>query len=370
MMTMDTTTHTRSRRTDPPASALAVGPIDALADTAATRRHLLLALAALGGAAGGLVPRAGHAQTAPLYGNFRGASLGANANLNGAIAFPAGHAFNTDISAAAVDPLSASIIVKLGSTAALRPDFGAGTWEGGPIGIPYVVVSGGQARVTIRFTAYPSQSDPGPYPIPRDAPIEGGPNSAYDRHVLVIDRDNNRLYELYRAFPQPDGSWSADCGAVFHLDSLTARPTAKPGWTSADAAGLPILPGLVRYEEAARGAGGIRHALRFTVPRTRKAYVPPATHWASSSTATDLPPMGARLRLKASFVIPTSFSTEAKAILTALKTHGMFVADHGSALYLSGAPDPRWNNTRLISELRTVKAGHFDVLAMTGLVKG
>lgn len=333
------------------------------------RRQMLMALAALG-AGPALWHGAARAQAAPLYGDFRGASLGDNANFNGALAFPAGHAFNTDISKAAVDPASASILKNIGLTANLRPDFGSGTWDGGPIGIPYVVVSGTQAKVTIRFTAYGNESDPGPYPVPRTAPVEGGSASAGDRHVIVIDRDNQRLYELYRAFLQADGSWNADSGAIFALDSLNIRPGGQPGWTSADAAGLPILPGLVRYEEASLGAGGIRHALRFTVARTRKAYVPPATHWASSNTSTALPPMGARFRLKPSFVIPSTFSNEAKAILTALKTYGMIVADNGSNYYLSGVPDPRWNNSRLISELKTVKGSHFDVIQMTGLVKG
>ncbi|NYG31067.1 hypothetical protein HZU83_13950 [Sphaerotilus montanus] len=333
------------------------------------RRQMLMALAAMG-AGPALWPTTAAAQVAPVYGNFRGASLGDNANLNGAVAFPAGHAFNTDISRAVVDPASASILTSIGLTANLRPDFGSGTWDGGPIGIPYTVVSGTQAKVAIRFTAYGSESDPGPYPVPRTAPIEGGPNSAGDRHVIVIDRDNQRLYELYRAFLQADGSWNADCGAVFALDNMVIRPGAKPGWTSADAAGLPILPGLIRYEEASKGAGGIRHALRFTVSKTRKAYVPPASHWASSNISTALPPMGARFRLKAGFVIPSTFSNEAKAILTALKTYGMFVADHGSNYYLSGVPDARWNNSRLIAELKTVKGSHFDVVQMTGLVKG
>jgi len=333
------------------------------------RRQLLMALAATG-AGPALWPSTAAAQIAPIYGNFRGASLGNNANLNGAVAFPAGHAFNTDITQAAVDSTSASILSSIGLTANLRPDFGSGTWDGGPIGIPYTVVSGTQAKVAIRFTAYGSESDPGPYPVPRTAPVEGGSSSAGDRHVIVIDRDNQRLYELYRAFLQADGSWNADSGAIFALDSMTIRPGGQPGWTSADAAGLPILPGLVRYEEAILGAGGIRHALRFTVSRTRKAYVPPATHWASSSTSTSLPPMGARFRLKAGFVIPSTFSNEAKAILTALKTYGMIVADNGSNYYLSGVPDPRWNNSRLIAELKTVKGSHFDVLRMDGLVKG
>jgi len=338
-------------------------------DTDPPRRRMLMALAALG-AGPALWPSSVCAQVAPVYGNFRGASLGVNANLNGAVAFPATHAFNTDITTAAVDPNSAAILKSIGLTANLRPDFGSGTWDGGPIGIPYVVVSGTQAKVAIRFTAYGSESEPGPYPVPRTAPIEGGSNSAGDRHVIVIDRDNQRLYELNRAFPQADGSWTGDCGAIFALDSANIRPGGKAGWTSADAAGLPILPGLIRYEEAIKGAGGIRHALRFTVSKTRKAYVPPAAHWASSNVSTALPPMGARFRLKASFVIPATFSNEAKAILTALKTHGMFVADHGSNYYLSGAPDPRWNNSRLIAELKTVKGSHFEVLKMTGLVKG
>lgn len=357
MSMMKNTAPTSVAPTDAP---IAIGPVEALTHTASQRRQLLVALAALGSAPG-LWPARAEAQTVtPVYGSLKGASLGNNAALNGALPFPAGQAFNTDISKAAVDPGSAAIIASIGATASLRPDFGSGTWDGGPIGIPYVVVSGSQAKVTIRFTAYASESEPGPYPVPRTAPIEGGAASSGDRHVIVIDRDNNRLYELYRA----------DCGAVFHLDSLTIRPTAKAGWTSADAAGLPIFPGLVRYDEAMRGAGGIRHALRFTVPRTRKAYVPPATHWSSSNTSTALPPMGARLRLKSTFVIPTTFSNEAKAVLTALKTYGMFVADHGSAFYLSGAPDPRWNNSRLVTELKTVKGSHFDVLTMTGLVKG
>ncbi|MBL8509974.1 MAG: hypothetical protein JNM11_15985 [Chitinimonas sp.] len=187
-----------------------------------------------------------------------------------------------------------------------------------------------------------------------------------DRHVLVVDKDNNRLYELYRAFPQSDGSWNADAGAVFHLDSNTVRPGGKPGWTSADAAGLPIFPGLVRYDEAASGT--IRHALRFTVSQSRRAYVPPATHWAASSTDPNRAPMGMRVRLKASYAIPASFSTESRAILQAMKTYGMIVADNGSNWYVSGAPDDRWNNDKLVRELGSVKGGDFEVIRMDGLV--
>jgi hypothetical protein len=206
--------------------------------------------------------------------------------------------------------------------------------------------------------------------VPPDAPIEGqqADGSAFggDRHVLVIDRDANRLYELGDAFPQPDKSWQANCGALFHLDSNNVRPGVQPGWTSADAAGLPIFPGLARYEEAAGGV--IRHALRFTVSTTRRAYVPPATHWASSNTSADRPPMGMRVRLKASYVIPSSFSAESMAILQALKTYGMFVADNGSNWFISGAPDPRWDNDKLVSELGSVKGTNFEVLRMDGMV--
>ncbi|HRM00478.1 MAG TPA: hypothetical protein PLE22_13655 [Acidovorax sp.] len=302
------------------------------------------------------------------YGDLRGASLGSGASLNGALPFPADNAWNADISVLPVDPNSDNLIASIGMDRGLFPDFGAGLWEGAPIGIPYVVVTGAQPRVPVQFTDYGDESDPGPYPIPPDAPIEGGPSSAGDRHVLVIDRDNNRLYETGNSYPQQDGSWRASGGAVFHLDSNNVRPTAQPRWTSADAAGLPIFPGLVRYDEASLGPGGIRHALRFTVSRTRRAYVPPATHWASSNTSPDLPPMGMRVRLRAGYAIPASFSAETRAILTALKTHGMMVADNGSNWFLSGAPDERWNNDRLKSELRQVTGRDFEVVRMDGLV--
>ncbi len=303
------------------------------------------------------------------YGNFAAASLGVGANTNGAVAFPADNAWNRDISGDAVDPNSAALIASIGLNTGLHPDFGSGTYNGGPIGIPYVIVAGTQAKVAINWTAYGDESDPGPYPVPAGAPIEGGAGSDGDRHVIVIDRDNNRLYETGNSYPQPDGSWRASGGAVFHLDSNNVRPTAQPRWTSADAAGLPIFPGLVRYDEASLGPGGIRHALRFTVSRTRRAYVPPATHWASSNTSPDLPPMGMRVRLKASYAIPAGYSSETRAILTALKTYGMMVADNGSNWYLSGAPDERWNNDRLVSELRQVAGRNFEVVRMDGLVQ-
>lgn len=305
----------------------------------------------------------------PVYANLRGASLGVGASLNGAIPFPADNAWNTDISAFPVDPNSANLIASIGVGTSLHADFGAGLYNGAPIGIPYVVVSGSQARLPINYTAYGDESDPGPFPIPLSAPIEGGSQSSGDRHVLVIDRDNNRLYEIGNAYPQAS-RWDASGGALFHLDSNTVRPGGQPGWTSADAAGLPIFPGLARFDEAMLGPGGIRHALRFTVARTRRAYVPPATHFASSNTSADLPPMGMRVRLKASYQIPASFSTETKALLQAMKTYGLIVADNGSNWYISGAPDDRWNNDRLSTELRQVTGSQFEVVRMDGLVVG
>jgi hypothetical protein len=317
-------------------------------------------------------PTGGTAGATATYADFAGAALGIGASLNGALAFPADNPWNTDISAAPVDPASDALIGSIGLAVGLHPDFGAGLYNGAPIGIPYVVVSGAQARVAMTWTAYGSESDPGPYPVPGNAPVEGGAalTNTGDRHVLVIDRDNDRLYELFSAIQNADGSWDAACGAVFHLDSNAVRPTAQPGWTSADAAGLPIFPGLARYEEAALGPGGIRHALRFTVQRTRRAYCAPAMHCASSNTSATLPPMGMRVRLKASYPIPAGFSTETKALLTAMKTYGMIVADNGSNWFVSGAPDDRWNNDALVNELRQVTGADFEVVQMTGLVAG
>jgi hypothetical protein len=309
---------------------------------------------------------------ATVYGRFAGASLGAGAALHGALAFPADNPWNADISTAPLDPNSDALIASIGLGVGLHPDFGAGLYNGAPIGIPYVVVAGNQPRVATTWTAYGGESEPGPYPVPANAPVEGGAalTNTGDRHVLVIDRDNDRLYELFSAYGNADGSWDAACGAVFNLDSNAMRPTAHPGWTSADAAGLPIFAGLARYEEAALGPGGIRHALRFTVQRTRRAYVPPATHWASSNTGATIPPMGMRVRLKASYVIPATFSLESRALLTAMKTYGMIVADNGSNWFVSGAPDERWNNAALVSELRQVTGGNFEVVRMDGLVAG
>ena len=293
------------------------------------------------------------------------ADLGVGASLHGAVPFPATNAWNTDISAAPVDPNSANLIASIGISTGLHADFGSGLYNGGPIGIPYMVVGNSQAGSTINFTAYGDESDPGPYPIPTTAPVEGGTGGTGDRHVVVINRDTNRLYELFVAYPQAGNKWNADSGALFHLDSNIVRPGGQPGWTSADAAGLPIFPGLVRYDEAA--AGAIRHALRFTVQASRRAYVPPATHFASSNTSVNLPPMGMRVRLKASYVIPASFKPEVKAILQAMKTYGMLMADNGGNWFVSGAPDERWDNDALRTQLGAVKGSDFEVIRMDGL---
>lgn len=334
----------------------------------ATTTYTLVASNATGSARASVTITVGSSPV--TYGAMTAADIGAGANLNSAMPFPSDNPWNTDISSAPVDTNSSAIISSISLSAGLHPDFGSGLYDGAPIGIPYVVVTISQPSVTIQFTAYGSESDPGPYPVPMNAPIEGqktdGSAFGGDRHVLVIHRDTNRLYELANAYPQSNGTWQASCGAIFHLDSNTVRPTVQPGWTSADAAGLPIFPGLVRYEEAANGA--IRHALRFTVSSSRKAYVPPATHWASSSTSTNLPPMGMRVRLKSSYSIPSTFSAETKAILQALKTYGMIVADNGSNWFISGAPDPRWDNDALVSELGSVKGSSFEVIRMDGLV--
>ena len=261
-----------------------------------------------------------------------------------------------------VDPNSANLIASIGLNTGLHADFGT-VYDGAPNGIPYVVVSGTQSLVIINFTAYGDESDPGPYPVPLNAPIEGGPNSSGDRHVLVIDRDHWKLYELGYAFPINNGaSWNANCGAVFDLNSNALRPA---GWTSADAAGLPIFPGLVRYDETVEQSQ-ITHALRFTVQNTRHAYVYPARHFASNKTDPNLPPMGMRVRLKASFDT-SGFPPEVQAILRALKKYGMIVADNGSNWYISGAPDPRWSDDNLRT-LGSIKGSNFEVVRMGTIV--
>jgi len=281
--------------------------------------------------------------------------------LAGCPVFPADHIWNVPVDQLPTDPRSADYVNTIGPSRGAHADFGSGTWEGGPIGIPYIVVSGSQSQAAVSFD-YREESDPGPYPIPSGAPIEGGPDSTGDRPLLVVDRDNCRLYELYYAWPQPDGSWQAGSGAVFNLNSHELRPE---GWTSADAAGLPILPGLVRYEEMA--AGEIRHALRFTAPATQREYIWPARHYASWHTEATYPPMGQRFRLKAGFDL-SSFSPEVQVILRALKKYGMILADNGSAWFISGVPDDRWDNDHL-HELQQVPGSAFEAVDVSSLMR-
>jgi hypothetical protein len=285
--------------------------------------------------------------------------LGAGADLRGYRFFPADNPWNQPIDAAPVDPASDQLIGSIGSARTLHPDFGA-DWNGGPFGIPYVVVSRDQPRVPVSFR-WADESDPGPYPIPPDAPVEGGVSGDGDRHILVLDRDAHRLYELFAARPDGGGGYAADSGAIFDLTKNGLRPA---GWTSADAAGLPILPGLVRYDEVA--AGEIRHALRFTARKTRRAYVAPATHWASRDTSASLPPMGMRVRLKASFDV-SGFPPQARVVLVALQRYGMFLADNGSDWFLSGAPDPRWSDDQLRT-LKTVRGSDLEVVQLGRVV--
>ena len=254
-----------------------------------------------------------------------------------------------------------TILSSIGLTTGLHPDFGT-FFEGAPIGIPYVVVSRDQPKRAVTFD-YQDESDTGPYPIPDSPPIEGGENSTGDRHVIMLDRDNWRLYELFDV-RKSAGAWRAGSGAVFDLASNDVRPA---GFTSADAAGLPIFPGLVRYDEVVE-RGEISHALRFTVQRSRRAYVYPARHYASSNSSSALPPMGMRVRLKGAFNT-AGFPAEVRVILEALKRYGMFVADNGSNWFISGAPDARWNDDAL-STIRQVKGGDFEVVKMSGVVTG
>lgn len=278
-------------------------------------------------------------------------------SLDGRQLFPPDDPWNTDISHEPVDPNSDTLVASVGTDKSLHPDFGT-TYNGVAWGIPYVLVPGSQPKVPVSFT-YADESDAGKYPIPPNAPIEGGPSSDGDRHVIVIDKDNWVLYELYRAFPQPDGSWKADAGAIFNLKKK--RPQRPIGWTSADAAGLPVMAGLVRYDEII-GEGKLTHAIRFTTRRTRRAFVYPASHFASRSEDPDLPPMGMRVRLKANYDIDR-FTPECRAILQGLKTYGMILADNGGPWFISGAPDSRWNDSHL-NLLKRVQGSDFEVVRM------
>jgi len=284
-------------------------------------------------------------------------SLGIEAGLNGFIPFPADNLWNQNIFNSPVDPNSDAIINFIGSSTPLHPDFGAGLYDGQTMGIPYVVVSG-TPFVNIRFTAYGNESDPGPMPIPTNAPIEGDPKPGNgDRHVLVLDRENCWLYELYSSYRQKNGSWNAASAAVWDLLNDEQRPYT---WTSADAAGLPVFAGLARYDEVA--SGQILHALRFTLQNSLEAFTPPASHWAQNSTNPDAAPMGMRVRLKSSFDI-SQFPPQSKVILAALQQYGMIMADNGSSMFITGDPDNRWSNNDLAS-LKTVPASEFEVILM------
>ena len=289
--------------------------------------------------------------------------LGPNASLRGYRPFPDDNPWNTPVDKLPVDANSRTFIKSIGADKPLHPDFGA-PYEGAPLGIPYVVVAGTQPKVSLSFE-YADESDPGPYPIPPDAPIEGGPKADADgdRHVLVLDRDNEKLYEIFSA--SPDGkAWRAGAGAVFDLKINQSRPA---GWTSADAAGLPIFPGLVRYDEVMEQKE-IRHALRFTVQKTQRAYVPPASHWASESKDSSLPPMGLRVRLKADYDI-SKFPEAAQVILRCLKTYGMILADNGGDWFISGAPDDRWDDEAL-GAIKRVKGSDLEVVKLGPLDDG
>lgn len=289
--------------------------------------------------------------------------LGVNTSFRGRRMFPDDNPWNQDISKLPVDPNSATLIESIGVGKNLHPDFGT-VYNGAPSGIQYVVVPGNQPKVPVTFE-YPDESDGKEYPIPPDPPIEGGPKSQGDRHILMVDRDNWKLYELFSTYPLEGGKkWKAGSGAIFDLSSNKLRPE---GWTSADAAGLPILPGLVRYDEVVE-LGEIRHALRFTVKKTRRGYVHPATHWASRSKDPNLPPMGMRVRLKASYDI-SKFPKPVQVILTCLKTYGMLLADNGGDWFLSGAPNPKWDD-EAISTIKRVKGRDLEVVRMEKIVTG
>jgi hypothetical protein len=267
--------------------------------------------------------------------------------------FPRSNAWNQRVDGLPVAASSDEIIRSIGAGGGLHADFGSGLWEGAPIGIPITVVGRRQAKSRVSFE-YADESDRGPYPIPRNVKIEGGRSSSGDRHAIIVDRAACRLYELYALYPN-GRRWRAGSGAIWSLRSNRLRPA---GWTSADAAGLPILPGLARHDEVRRGV--IDHALRFTVQRTRRAYVFPARHYASNSNDPSLPPMGLRLRLKASFDV-SGYPRQARIVLVALKRYGMLVADNGSSWYITGAPDPRWSNDQLHT-LGRVKGSDFEVV--------
>lgn len=306
------------------------------------------------------------AKTERLAQNDDDCSLGCERSICGQIPidcalFPADNIWNTPIVTLPVNVKSDAYVASIGLDTGLHPDFGSGLYEGSPLGIPFVRVPSDQAMVDVTFEVA-EESDPGPYPIPLDVPIEGGSCGTGDRHVIVVQEATCLLYELYDAARQPDGSWTAYGGARFDLTSNDLRTA---GWTSADAAGMAILPGLVRYEEIADGA--IPHALRFTASVTQEAYVWPARHQAGASTDEAVPPMGQRFRLKADIDL-SAFSPINQIILQALKTYGMFLADNGSDWFLSGVPDDRWDNDDLHALQEFIHGSDFEAVDSTLLM--
>jgi hypothetical protein len=275
----------------------------------------------------------------------------------GCAMFPANYPLNEEIANAPVSPDSAQYIAAIGASAHLHPDFGRPP----SYGIPYTIVAAKQPNVSIDFTEFPEESDPGPYPIPPNAPVEGA-GAEGDEHVLVLQKGSCKLYELYHA-KRSGAGWEAGSGAVFNLRSDALRPE---GWTSADAAGLPILPLLARYPEVHRGR--IDHALRVTVPETQRGYIHPATHFASDSSKASLPPMGLRLRLSASFDL-APYHGEALVILEALKRYGLIVADNGSPWFITGAPNSHWNEEDL-NELKSVPGSAFEAVDSGPILHG
>ncbi|HMB96701.1 MAG TPA: hypothetical protein VKK61_11730 [Tepidisphaeraceae bacterium] len=287
----------------------------------------------------------------------RAATIAQESALIGRQIFPADDPWNTDISAEPVDGNSNAVIASIGVDEPLHADFGS-VYHSEPFGIPYVIVSADQPKVPVTFLNA-VESDAGLYPIPPDAPVEGGRNSHGDRHLLIVDKSSWMLYELYAAYTNSDGGWQAGSGAIFDLSKNSVQ--RHPGFTSADAAGLPIFPGLARYDEVIE-QGRITHALRFTVQRTRRGFIYPASRFASRNTDENLPPMGMRVRLKRDFDLST-FPPCCRVILQGLKTYGMILADNGGNWFISGAPDPRWND-RELEMLKNVKGSDFEVVRM------
>lgn len=335
--------------------------------TAAVARRRLLGGGLIGGVFAGVVGgRSGDAAVIRRAVARQDCDLGCTSSVCGQIPvdcalFPQDSFWNTPIDDLPVDARSGEYVASIGLDTGLHPDFGSGLYEGSPLGIPFVRVPADQAEVEVAFEVA-EESDSGPYPIPADVPVEGGSCGTGDRHVIVVQEGTCTLFEMYDASPQADGSWQAFGGARFDLTSNDLRPAE---WTSADAAGLPILPGLVRYEEIA--AGVIPHALRFTASLTREEYVWPARHQAGATTDESVPPMGQRFRLK-SDIDTSEFSETNQIILQALKTYGMLLADNGSDWFLSGVPDDRWDNDDLHELQENILGSDFEAVDCSSLM--